>query len=229
MARLARSTLVGYPHHVTQRGNYDQDVFEEAIDFQSYLMMLQDCAIRYSIDIWAFCLMRNHVHFVCVPKAEGALSHGFNTLHMKYAQYFHAKKGLTGHLWRGRFLSCILDEKSMLEEVRFIENDPVRAGLVLRAQNYAWSSARHHVYGGSSSIITENCSLRSTVKDWTAYLTEVGDKLILNRTWQSLKTGRPSGDLGFVHLLEEIIGKQLVPRPRGRPKKDILTAVISRE
>jgi putative transposase len=220
--------LVGYPHQVTQRGNYDQDVFEETADFKNYLGMLRDCAVRYSIDIWAFCLMRNHVHFVCVPKAEGALSHTFNALHMKYAQYFHAKKGLTGHLWRARFLSCILDEKSVLEEVRFIENDPVRAGLVCRAEDYPWSSARHHVLGDSNPITTDDSVLGLAIKDWRAYLMDHGDERILNRTWQSLKTGRPAGDIEFIRALEEITGKRLLALPRGRPKKTPCAGPISR-
>ena len=219
MARLARSTLVCYPHQVTQRGNYEQTVFEEEVDFQRYLGWLRECAGRYSIEIWAYCLMKNHVHFVCVPKADEALARGFNTLHMRYAQYFHSKKGLSGHLWRGRFLSCILDDRSVFEEVRFIENNPVRAGLVARAEEYPWSSARHHVLGVPDPVIADSCFLKGQVPDWRVYLADKSNDPILHRTWQSLKTGRPAGDAGFVHGLEVIIGRRLMPLPRGRPRK----------
>ena len=146
MARLARFSVIGYPHQVTQRGNYEQPVFEEEADFRRYLGWLRSYADRYKIEVWAYCLMPNHVHYVCIPKAEDALSRGFNALHMKYAQYFHGKKRVTGHLWKGRFLSCMLDVQSVFEEVRFIENDPVRAGLVAMAEEYPWSSARAHVH-----------------------------------------------------------------------------------
>ena len=136
MARLARSTLVGYPHQVTQRGNYDQKIFEEDADYRRYLEWLRDSSARYSTAIWAYCLMPNHVHYVCVPSSADGLSRTFNALHMRYAQHVHRKKGVTGHLWRGRFLSCILDNPSVFEEVRFIENNPVRMGLVERAEDY---------------------------------------------------------------------------------------------
>ena len=219
MARLARSTIIGYPHQVTQRGNYEQTVFEEDADFRRYLSWLRECSDRYSIEIWAYCLMRNHVHFVCIPKTDGALAHAFNTLHMKYAQYFHGKKGVTGHLWRGRFLSCMLDDQSVFEEVRFIENNPVRARLVERAEDYPWSSARHHVLGESDPVIMNGSFLNGEIKDWRAYLAERGDTPILTRTWHSLKTGRPAGDEGFVHALEKILGRRLIALPRGRPRK----------
>jgi len=219
MARLARSTIIGYPHQVTQRGNYEQTVFEEDADFRRYLSWLRECSDRYSIEIWAYCLMPNHVHFVCIPKTDGALAHAFNTLHMKYAQYFHGKKGVTGHLWRGRFLSCMLDDQSVFEEVRFIENNPVRARLVERAEDYPWSSARHHVLGESDPVIMNGSFLNGEIKDWRAYLEERGDAPILTRTWHSLKTGRPAGDEGFVHALEKILGRRLIALPRGRPRK----------
>jgi putative transposase len=138
---------------------------------------------------------------------------------MRYAQYFHGKKGLTGHLWKGRFLSCMLDDRSVFEEVRFIENNPVRAGLVSRAEDYLWSSARHHILGESNRVILDGCFLKGEVKDWRAYLAEMGNEPILTRTWQNLKTGRPAGDERFVHALEEIMGRRLMAFPRGRPRK----------
>jgi putative transposase len=221
MARLARSTIIGYPHQVTQRGNYEQTVFEEEADFRRYLAWLRECANRYHVEVWAYCLMRNHVHFICVPKADGALARTFNSLHMRYAQYFHGKKGVTGHLWKGRFLSCMLDDRSVFEEVRFIENDPVREGVVEKAEDYPWSSARHHVLGESDPVIMDGCFLNGEVKDWRAYLTARGDEPVLVRTWQSLKTGRPAGEESFVRGLEGIVGRRLAALPRGRPRKNV--------
>jgi putative transposase len=221
MSRLARSTIIGYPHQVTQRGNYGQNVFEEDADFSLYLRLLLEFSCRYSIEIWAYCLMRNHVHFVCVPQINRALSQGFNTLHMRYTQYFHGKKGLTGHLWNGRFQSCILDDQSVLEEVRFIENNPVRSSIVARAEDYPWSSARHHVLGEPDPLLEKSGFLKGEIKDWRAYLAARGDELILERTWRSLKTGRPAGDKGFILSLEGIMGKRLMALPRGRPRKNL--------
>lgn len=219
MARLARSTIIGYPHQVTQRGNYEQTVFEEEADFRRYLAWLRECADRYNTEVWAYCLMRNHVHFVCVPKAEDGLARTFNTLHMRYAQYFHGKKGVTGHLWKGRFLSCILDDRSVFEEVRFIENNPVRAALVENAEDYPWSSARHHTLGEPDPVMSNGCFLKSEIANWRTYLAGRGNDPVLNRTWQSLKTGRPAGEESFVRGLEAIVGRRLLALPRGRPRK----------
>jgi putative transposase len=219
MARLSRSTVVGYPHQVTQRGNYEQTVFEAEGDFSHYLSLLQQYIGRYAIEIWGYCLMRSHVHFVCVPKAPGALAHGFNVLHMRYAQYFHAKKGVVGHLWRGRFLSCMLDERSVFEEIRHIENNPVRVGLVEKAEEYPWSSARHHVFGEKNPIMGNSCFLISEIHDWRSYLAAKGDGPILNRTRLSLKTGRPAGDVDWMHELEKVVGRRMRALPRGRPRK----------
>jgi len=219
MARLARSTVIGYPHQVTQAGNYGQRVFEAEADFRHYIDWLRECVDRYSVEIWAYCLMPNHVHYVCVPMADGGLARTFNALHMKYAQYFHARKGVTGHLWRARFLSCILDDASVFEEIRFIENNPVRAGIVGRAEDYPWSSARHHVLGAPDPVIRNGCFLKGRIDDWRAYLADRGDEPVLRRTWQSLKTGRPAGEESFVRGLEVIMGRKLAAAPRGRPKK----------
>lgn len=219
MARLARSTVIGYPHHVVQRGNDDRIVFEAGADYRRYIDWLQEYTARYAVDVWAYCLMPNHVHYVCVPLVEGALARTFNALHMKYAQYFHSRKGLTGHLWMARFLSCMLDERGVFEEIRFIENNPVRNGLVPRAEDYRWSSARHHVLGAPDPIIQNGCFLNGRIQDWRAYLTDRGDEPVLRRNWQSLKTGRPSGDADFVRLLEQVTGRKLAAAPRGRPRK----------
>jgi putative transposase len=221
VARLARSTVIGYPHQVTQRGNYEQTVFEEVADFQQYLLRLREYMVRYSIEIWAYCLMRNHIHFVCVPKAENALSRAFNALHMRYAQYFNGKKGISGHLWKGRFLSCMMDEHSVFEEVRYIENNPVRAGIVERAEDYPWSSARNHVNGAFDDVLTDKCYLQREIQDWRAYLADGGDQRTIKKIRKSLKTGRPAGNAEFVDKLEGIIGRRLEALPRGRPKKVI--------
>ncbi|MBE3119505.1 MAG: transposase [Candidatus Atribacteria bacterium] len=231
MARLARSVLLGYPHAVSQRGNREQTVFEENADYRRYLGWLRECAERYGLDIWAYCLMSNHGHYVCVPRTADGLSRTFNTLHMKYAQYFHKKKGSSGRLWRGRFLSCPLDDPSVFEEVRFIETNPVRAGLVERAEDYPWSSARCHVIGEPDPVLIVGSDtgralnrmagvpMYRAIPGWRSYLAAGGDGEIVKRTRERLKTGRPAGDAEFVRKLEEIVGRRLGAMPRGRPRK----------
>lgn len=219
MARLARATIIGYPHHVVQRGNYDQPVFESEADYRHYLSLLKECVARYAVDIWAYCLMPNHVHLICVPKAEEGLARAFNTVHMRYAQYFNGKRSLHGHLWRARFMSCALDDPSVREEVRFIENNPVRAHLIERAEDYSWSSARAHVTGESDPVLNKGCFLTGDISDWRTYLESRGDEASIGRTRARLRTGRPAGDAEFMRDLERLVGRRLEALPRGRPRK----------
>jgi putative transposase len=221
MARLARSTFVGYPHHVVQRGNYDQPVFQVESDYRRYLDWVREYAERYRVDIWAYCLMPNHVHFICVPNADDALARAFNTLHMRYAQYFNGKRALHGHLWRARFMSSVLDNRCVHEEVRFIENNPVRMKIVERAEDYPWSSARSHVSGKQDPVLSDGCFLTNEISDWCSYLACRGEEAVVGRVRERLKTGRPAGDAAFVHKLEEIVGRKLMALPRGRPRKCI--------
>lgn len=222
MARLSRCTLIGYPHQVTQRGNYDQAVFEEASDYRRYIDWLAEYRAQYHVDIWAYCLMKNHVHFVCVPKADEALARTFNTLHMKYSQYFNRKKGVIGHLWRGRFLSCILDDRSVFEEIRFIENNPVRMGYVAAAADYPWSSARSHVHGLPDPVIQDGVPFGERIPDWQSYLAGPKDEVVLDRIRHRLRTGRPAGEDGFVRGLEQETGRRMAALPRGRPRKALI-------
>lgn len=219
MARLARPSIVGYPHHVVQRGHGDQPVFETDVDRFRYLEWLGEYAERYVVDILAYCLMPNHVHVICVPRADGALAKSFNATHMRYAQYFNGKRAVSGPLWRPRFMSCVLDEPSLMEEIRFVENNPVRAGLVERAEDYAWSSAPSHVKGEADPLLSDPGPAIGAVADWRQYLAGPGEEALLRRVRERLKTGRPAGDAAFVRGLEEKLGRRLEALPRGRPRK----------
>jgi putative transposase len=231
MARLARVTVIGFPHAVSQHGNRDKDVFEEDVDYRRYLGWLQEYAARYAVDIWAYCLMPNWVQFVCLPKEERALARAFNTLHMRYAQYFNGKRAVRGQLWKDRFRSCVLDDPSVFEEIRFVETSPVRAGIVELAEDYPWSSARCHVIGEPDPLLipgsdagralnrTAGVTLYRAIPAWRSYLAAAGNETIIKRTRERLKTGRPAGDAEFVRTLEGKVGRRLGARPVGRPRK----------
>lgn len=219
MARLARSTIGGFAHHIVQRSHYCQPVFDDHADYLCYLDWLRQYALRYGLSIWAFCLMPDHVHVICVPHTQYALARIFNCVHMRYTRYIHAKKGVTGRLWRPRFLSCILDEQSAFEEIRHIETDPVRSGYVRQAEDYLWSSARCHVLGEPSPLLTFGFKTYRPIENWQVYLTDRGDESVLARTRECLRTGRPSGSDSFIRSLEIIKGRRLIALPRGRPRK----------
>jgi putative transposase len=220
MPRIARAIAVDYPHHVTQRGNYQHPVFDDDNDFKQYLCWLKEYSRKYGLKIWAYCLMTNHVHFICVPSEETSLSKTFNALHMRYSQYLNTKRGKKGHLWQGRFYSSILDEKHLYTAVRYIENNPVRARMVEYAEKYSWSSTREHLEKNSDDVLTHDCYLEGEIEDWRAYLRETEDKVLVANIRKNSMTGRPCGDDGFIEKIEGIVGRRLKALPVGRPRKE---------
>ncbi|MEN6560336.1 MAG: transposase [Acidobacteriota bacterium] len=219
MARLARSVFPGVPHHLAQQGRDDRTIFQGEPDYRRYLEWLRQYSARYGVEIWAYCLMPDSVDFVCVPSRERSLALAFNSLHMRYAQLVNARSATSGPLWRSRFMSCPLDGPAAREDVRFVETIPVRAGLVVRAEDYSWSSAWARVRGEADSVTDADCRLVDEIRDWRAFLSESPADDIVLQIRERLKTGRPAGNADFVRKLEETAGRRLDARPRGRPRK----------
>lgn len=217
MPRIARLVLPDYPHHVTQRGNYQQTVFNIEKDYKYYLSLFKKYAEEHSLSILSFCLMPNHVHFICIPAGKDSLANTFKITHMLYAQYSNKRNNLKGHLWQGRFFSSILDEKYLYAAVRYVENNPVRAGLVEKPWDWKWSSARTHAAGEDSVLPLGDISQFIEIKNWTDYLTQFEDKKLIKTFKKNTLVGRPSGDINFVVHLEKILGVKLMPSKRGRP------------
>src|SRR5512140_2761581 len=145
MARLARVVVPGYPHHVTQRGNRRQKTFLRKDDYTAYLELMAEWCGRCGVAVWAYCLMPNHVHLIVVPKSEDGLRRALGEAHRRYTRRVNHREGWRGHLWQGRFASFVMDEEYLLACARYVERNPVRAGLCRRPQDYAWSSAAAHL------------------------------------------------------------------------------------
>ena len=219
MPRIARVVAVEYPHHITQKGNYQQAVFDSEEDYIQYLQWLKDYCHKYSLKIWAYCLMSNHVHFIGVPMKNYSLSRTLNTLHMRYSQYFNQKKKVKGHLWQGRFYSCVLDERHLYAAIRYVENNPVRAGIVEKPYEYKWSSARGHIYKDADPVLSNDCYLINEIDNWFSYLMEKEEETITNDIRRNTKTGRPCGDDIFIKAIEGFFNRRLRALPKGRPLK----------
>jgi len=166
--------------------------------------------------------MPNHVHFVCVPQKEDSLARTFNTLHMRYAQFINKKKEAKGHLWQGRFYSCILDEMHLYAAIRYVETNPVRAKIVESPVDYKWSSARGHLSDVVDPILSEDSFLGKNKNDWLNYLMgqKVIDDTMIKNIRQSTINGRPCGDENFTKTIESFLRKRLTAMPRGRPFKE---------
>ena len=217
MPRSARIVAPGYPHHVTQRGNYKQPVFLEETDYFYYLRLVEHYRKKLNLPILAYCLMPNHVHYAVVPEAEDSLSKMFHACHMTYAQYFNKKHAKTGHLWQGRFYSCALDDSPLYSVIRYIENNPVRADLKEETENWKWSSVRTRLKMESGIISLSNLDDLLRIKDWKSYILEREDKEIIKNIKDHTLNGKPLGNKKFIQALEKKLDLSLKIRPRGRP------------
>jgi len=222
MPRLARVVGVGLPHHVTQRGNYRQKIFESDSDRERYLLWVSEYSRKTGLSVLAYCLMDNHVHFIAVPDGERSLGHAFNCAHMRYSQYVNNKHKENGHLWQGRFFSCVLDGRHLLAAARYIERNPVRAGLVKTAEAWKWSSAAAHCRGGGGDYdfnlgsLWENVDVKQA--DWREFLSEKEDPIEVADMRAHTHTGRPLGSGVFIENLEREFGRRLRALSVGRPK-----------
>lgn len=218
MGRVARVVVPGIPHHVTQRGNRKIRVFFSDKDYAMYISLLAKCCTRYEVDIWAYCLMPNHIHLIAVPQARESLGRAMGETHRVYALRINEREKLIGHLWQARFSSYPMDEKHLLAAARYIELNPVRAGLADNPLDWRWSSARFHVGGRSDPLVSAG-PLDGLVGDWSAFLKERITAIDELRKHQA--TGRPLGDAAFIEACEKALGRVLRVRKRGRkPQSD---------
>ena len=219
MPRIARAVAVGLPHHLTQRGNDRGRVFFDDDDRRFYLWTLLKYRRQYGVGIRAWCLMDNHIHVPAVPENPDSLARCFGATNLVYTQYANKKRGRTGRLWQNRFFSCVVDRDSyLLPVLRYIERNPVRTGLVKRAWDYDWSSARHNVRGEPDQLIDETEGMRNLLGDsYKAYIQRDSDEETRLIRWETA-CGRPLGDTGFVARLESRLGRTLARRRAGRPR-----------
>ena len=165
--------------------------------------------------------MSNHVHLIAIPQTLAALSQSLKQAHGRYAAYWNAQQSSTGHVWQGRFYSCPLDEPHLWKALRYVELNPVRAGLVTAAELWRWSSAVAHCAGTNSDPIVEmeRWQKRWTATEWSQFLADAESASDVTALRQSTHTGRPLGSPDFVAALEESTSRPLAPRKGGRPKK----------
>ncbi|PKN70775.1 MAG: transposase [Deltaproteobacteria bacterium HGW-Deltaproteobacteria-12] len=218
MARISRIVAVEYPHHITQRGVRSMDIFKNDSDRNTYLQFIKEETQRCEIDILAWCLMTNHVHFVALPHTESSLARGFGEAHKRYTRMKNFQEGVRGYLFQGRFGSCVLDERHLLAAVRYVENNPVAAGIVKHAWEYPWSSAAYHVGNIEDDVLVKDRSLYGLVNDWRIYLGEEEND-IFNTIRKATRTGRPAGDNDFTIAMENRTGRVLRQAKAGRKKK----------
>jgi putative transposase len=227
MARLPRLSIPGYPHHVIQRGNNRQPVFASDADRQVFLGLLRDNAQRHSVAVHAYVLMDNHFHLLVTPASGASLSGCMQGLGRAYVRYFNDSQGRSGTLWEGRYRAAVLQpERYLLPCMAYIDLNPVRAGLVAHAQDYAWSSHGHY-----AGLRVDKCiaphplvwALGNTPFDReTRYRDLVHEGVSPPQSLaltQSALAGWALGDPDFVARLQQASARRLSKASPGRPHR----------
>ncbi len=218
MARLARVIAPDTPHHVTQRGNARQFIFESDNDRAVYLELLGHYCRLHHLCLAGYCLMSNHVHLVAIPPRPEALILTLKNAHGRYAAYFNARHVSSGHVWQGRYYSCPLDAAHFWAALRYVETNPVRAGLTDAPEDYTWSSAAAHCGRHRDELVDLALWQQAwTPAQWLEYLAAPEEETAEIR--RNTHTGRPLGAPDFMEALERSLHRALRPRPGGRPPK----------
>lgn len=212
MPRIARFVSAGLPHHVTQRGNRREQVFFSDADRQTYLALLREYTLKHEVAVLAYCLMTNHVHLVLIPATRNALALSLRRVHTRYAQRINRAMEWKGHLWQGRFFASVLDENHCWAAIKYVECNPVRAGMVRKAEDYPWSSASAHCGSHRDPVLTVDHKWHRQVEsigNWSAWLAEGEEERHLLALRNNASKGMPCGSDEFINQLESSTGRRL--------------------
>lgn len=227
MARLPRIVVPHQPHHIIQSGIDRQAIFRDADDSAIFLRWLREAARQFKVAIHAYVLMPTHVHLLASPGDDTGLARMMQWVGRHYVPYFNAKYQRVGTLWQGRYKATVIDsEQYFLVCSKYIESNPVRAGLVAQAADYPWSSFSHHVGVKPDPVITDHplyWALGNTPFEREAAYRELmeqglaaGEVAVLNEA--TLK-GWPLGSEKFKKALAKQVQRRITPAKRGRPAK----------
>lgn len=227
MARLPRLDVPGVPQHVVQRGHDRLPCFAAQDDYIRYRQELREALLRHACRLHAYVLMTNHVHLLLTPDAPGAISKVIQMIGRRYVASFNARYHRSGTLWEGRFKSCLVDsEHYLLRCYRYIELNPIRAGIVASAVEYPWSSYHSNALGKRDALVTPHESFLALGQHaeerrvaYAAIIAEATCTEELGSIRQHLQQGRAWGSHRFQTHIEALHGRCVVVRPRGRPSQ----------
>ena len=218
MPRIARGLVDGFVYHVLNRGNGGQEVFQKDQDYAAFIDLMKEAKARYAVKMFAYCLMPKHFHMVVVPVQAEELNKSMQWLMTSHVRRYHRHYGTSGHIWQGRFKSFIIQEDNhLLTVLRYVEGNPVRAGLVNSAKDWLWSSHREAIGEGARLLIDEIPI--DLPRDWGGYVDEPLTQKDLQRLHQSVNRQSPYGALMWQIQVSKKLGLESTLRPRGRPKK----------
>ena len=229
MARQPRLVLPGQAHHIIQRGNNRQPIVTDDRDREHFLALLHEAALTHKVAIHAYVLMDNHVHLLATPDEAEGLSRLMQSLGRRYVGWFNHRHGRTGTLWEGRFRAALIEgEHHLLACIRYIELNPLRAGMLLGhdAAAYRWSSCAHHLGRMRDPLVTEHplfWSLGNTPFEREIAYRELLEQGLSDGEVQALTVavmkGAPMASADFLQVLARHGHLPLQVKRRGRPAK----------
>lgn len=227
MARLPRYYLPDFPQHVIQRGNNRGPIFIADEDYSCYVDCLLDATQRYAAEIHAYVFMTNHVHLLMTPRRPDSLARILQSVGRRYVRYFNDTYQRTGTLWEGRYKATIIDsERYMLRCSRYIELNPVRAGMVTNPGDYPWSSFRAHAHGQADRLIVDHAgylALGATPEErqgtYRALFTNPDEDLQVEAIRHATNKAWILGSKQFQDQIAALLQRRMRPMPLGRPKK----------
>jgi putative transposase len=221
MARVARIVIADVAHHVTQRGNGRQFILATDGERRHYLDLLRQAVRAHELSVLGYCLMSNHVHVVVAPRRAEDLAEAFHLVHGRYASYWNVSHASCGHVWQGRFHSCPMDPGHLWTALRYVELNPVRAGMTAQAAAWPWSSAAAHCGTVDPDACLDMSAWQQHWREasWRKFLEEGEAEAELRALRRCTHTGQPLGPAQFTRSLEERTQRRLTRAPRGRPRK----------
>jgi REP-associated tyrosine transposase len=227
MSRPPRYALPGVPQHVIQRGHNRQPIFFHEDDYRFYLACLHEITAMHATAVHAYVLMTNHVHMLMTPHRPNSLAKVLQALGRRYVPYINATYQRTGTLWEGRYRASLVDaEQYLFACYRYIELNPVRAGMVQDPVAYPWSSYQWHAYGQHDPAITDHAlylALGTTMQErqtaYRALFQHHIDEHLLQEIRATLHQGRVLGTERFKDAMEAALARRVRPGKPGRPRK----------
>lgn len=218
MPRTARASVGDYCYHVMNRGNARAEVFHAEGDYQAFVALLRDASERLSMRLLAYCVMPNHFHLAVWPHQDGDLSRWMQWLLTAHVRRYHRWHESSGHVWQGRFKAFPIEQDDhLLTVLRYIEQNPVRAHLVTRAEEWRWSSACAWRESLRGSHIETGPVERPM--PWLEWVNGAMDEREVQHLRQSVNRGTPYGSLEWIERVATTLGLEASLRPLGRPRK----------
>jgi len=218
MPRISRGLADESIYHIINRGNGGQVVFQKNKDYEVFISLMSDAKIRYDVKILAYCLMPNHFHIVLMPHRSADLSKWMQWLMTSHVRRYHKHYGTSGHVWQGRYKSFLIQKDNhLLTVLKYVESNPLRAGLVNSVKDWLWSSCMESL-GKKPKLLLDEVPIELP-KEWDKFLDEPIAEKELDKLRQSTNRQAPYGDSLWQIEASKRFGLESTVRPRGRPRK----------